>query len=180
MQKDELELQRKELEDTREELARTAAAQEKTEKALNDQLSELIKQRRLSIMPSLTLEPAERPKLSNVGNGTALSIQVKPIEVRFDNGKAATFEFWPINLLTNQGHKDIRPKFSGPSTYTQQEINELSGLIEQYLSKEDYKLTIRYLDIEGIVYEQVLTIESGACRPSSAKPFSRPATEVEI
>lgn len=50
------------------------------QKTSNDQLDELVKQRRLSVMPAFVIRPSDtrgdRPELVNIGNGTAVNIRL--------------------------------------------------------------------------------------------------------
>lgn len=87
LQRRELELQRMELRQTRKELKRTAIAQEKSEQALKEQAEELIRQRRLSILPAFVARfkqdrAGSSPSLylQNVGNGFAINIEIERID----------------------------------------------------------------------------------------------------
>jgi hypothetical protein len=89
LQRRELELQRMELRLTRDELRRTATAQEKSEQALKEQAEELIRQRRLSILPAFVAQLKQdkpgglshhRLYLKNVGIGMAINIEIARID----------------------------------------------------------------------------------------------------
>jgi hypothetical protein len=83
LQRRELEFQRQELILTRTELKRSAEAQEKSEKALKDQVEELVHQRRLSILPGFILyfkaDVDDYPTIKNIGIGVALNVKLEPI-----------------------------------------------------------------------------------------------------
>jgi hypothetical protein len=87
LQRRELQLQRHELELTRNELQRTAEAQEKSEQALREQIKQMQEQSELQLMPFVVI--ANRPQtgyvLANVGNGTAIHIEVSMIEHQKDD-----------------------------------------------------------------------------------------------
>jgi hypothetical protein len=166
MQKEELELQRKELRDTRKELTRTAEAQEKSEKALNEQLEELIRQRRLSVMPAFIFHPPPRnqgsyPRLSNIGIGGALNVEVSSLSFAGDGEQDINISFKPIVYMQakDESHLEMvsNEMFSRGIEGTMLCANKLNN--------ETYDLVVNFQDIEGRAYKQIMKIDKAHCIP---------------
>jgi hypothetical protein len=71
---------------------------QESEKALNEQLEELIRQRRLSVMPAFIFHPPPRnqgtaPRLSNIGNGGALNVAIGPLSFAGDGERDIDISF---------------------------------------------------------------------------------------
>src|SRR5215475_2921037 len=177
MQKEELELQRSELQDTRTELTRTAEAQEKSEKALNDQLQELIKQRQLSVMPAFTLDlsnpGASNQKLHNIGNGTALNIRLRSEEWNLPpltyTGNPIRVKpiFYPLNFIPHGENRLCLISNIGEdhSNIGKDQGQRLQGAVNEYFRVGSYELYIEFQDIEGTAYKQILRMNKGNCVP---------------
>jgi hypothetical protein len=169
LQRRELELQRQELILTRTELKRSAEAQEKSEKALKDQVAELINQRRLSILPGFILHFQKNdvsPSIKNIGSGVALNIRPEPIplEGRWA-GKAILLH--PLSHLLPNDESNFALEFLG---FGSPEETNKSGIghdrnATEYLRFGEYEVTISFIDIEGNQYTQKIMMSMGRCRP---------------
>jgi hypothetical protein len=174
LQRRELRLQRLELELTRNELQRAAAAQEKSEQALKDQIEELAHQRRLSIMPGVILcfqHPADdAPTVMNSGNGVALNVRFEPIPL---TGK---WKYYCVYLNPLSYIFPNQPIISGLQYLSYMSTEQAYDTViyqdpeaRQYLRAGEYEVIITFNDIEGNQYTQKVTMSAGQCRPQKVK-----------
>jgi len=150
------------------ELQRTA---EKQQEAAETQTDELIKQRRLSIMPSLLHSIEVPPKgkkaklyIKNIGYGIALNVSIEDFSIKevFNSySKTILFEFNTIDLIKKDEkvqvnystHRKIK---KGPvPSVTTKNINTHSNLLKKDYEHSENILKFIFQDIEGYKYKQI-------------------------
>lgn len=151
------------------------------QRAVNDQAriaaqqtQELIHQRRLSVLPAFVLVPQEprysnRMNLNNVGKGVALNVVMDDVPVSHQSYPAACIVFPPMPFIRPGQEVNAVPNYSGLGDGNQQNEARNSPPVQNYLNDREYTLTVRFLDIEGSLYIQTLTMSHGKCTPSPVK-----------
>lgn len=146
------------------------------------QTHELIKQRRLSIMPSFvhmldiddSMVPNSRLTIKNIGNGNAINIKIDPIEDTSGMGKG-NFEFEPVNsLVANQEElltfyymreDKERGRISLGERITPSKLVNLKPS-DDY----SYDITYHFQDIEGKRYKQTNQMYKGSYHQGPVEP----------
>lgn len=138
------------------------------------QTEELIHQRRLSVLPAFVAAPfddrsSNRINLYNVGKGVALNVVIEDVPVKHELYPKASIVF-PRIAVIQPGDK-IHPglNYSGLGDRTEQNQAMNSPPVQNFLNHQDYILAVRFLDVEGNQYEQVLAMSQGKCQASAVK-----------
>ena len=145
------------------------------QKASHTQTQELIRQRRLSVLPAFVayqLEPraSNRIELHNIGNGVALNVKVQDVHVPHDLYPHARITF-PLELTIKRDemrHPGVDFSGVGEGAGKNQAMN--APPILNFLNEKDYLLTLSFGDVEGADYEQQLRMSGGRCRPCIVTP----------
>lgn len=137
------------------------------EKKLADALA-----RMPSVLPSLVVyfkarTDYNRLKMKNVGNGTAVNIEVGPVPLNHESYPGKSIGFPRIPYL--QPDNETNLGFTYESFGTPDEQNR-SGLhqdpsVTQYLNNGEYTLRIEFGDTEGRTYRQAIKMAAGVCIP---------------
>ena len=121
-------------------------------------------------------------ELENIGNGVALNITVDKLEVELDyeegeelfENSAITFD---AVMSIPPGQREIVPHKSETSKPGMQEVADAGILdwmdrLKPERAVKDYELTIRFMDILGNRYVQVIHIGKSGCWPDIVTPDS--------
>ena len=138
------------------------------------QTEELIHQRRLSVLPAFVAAPfddrsSNRINLNNVGKGVALNVFIQDVRVEHQSYPKASIVFPGIPFI--QPGDKIHPglNYSGLGDRTEQNQAMNSSPVQNFLNDQDYILAVRFFDIEGNQYEQLLAMRQGKCQPTAVK-----------
>src|SRR4051812_6115307 len=72
--------------------------------AVSRQVDELVRQRRLSLMPAFvasirTRDGADYIELTNIGNGIAINVTIDPVEIRFPTLEPGSIKFEDVLMI---------------------------------------------------------------------------------
>jgi|ERR1043165_778303 FAD synthase len=152
-------------------------AVERQAKIASDQTRELIRQRRLSVLPAFVAYPLEprqpnRIELHNIGKGVALNVKVKDVRVPHESYPEARIVF-PLALtikIDEKKHPGV--DFAGVGEGNEKNKAMNSAPINNFLNDKEYFLEVTFFDVEGHGYEQRLKMSNGRCIPSTVTAAS--------
>jgi hypothetical protein len=131
------------------------------QKAVADQVGELVRQRRLSNMPAFVAEikyrdGADYLELSNIGKGIAINIAIDHVEIRFPTLKPGYIEFDKVLMLQAGEKVLIESREFAVGHAERGDPNSLTFLGKQ--AHYDAAVNINFQDVEGTKYVQTLVM----------------------
>ncbi len=170
-------VQKQYIQNALEALSASAEAQNSSMLALQAQIQELAKQRRLSILPAFTIvrfrNTESGPWLKNIGNGTALNVRANILNLSDKKGRRITeIRFNPVSHLLKEQEEIFSIADSKPELNKSYQGDLPINIIRSVFISENATLTLLFEDIEGVTHRQNLTMEAGICKPSTVKQLS--------
>ncbi len=152
-------------------------AVEQQAKIASNQTDELIRQRRLSVLPAFVAYPLEprqdnRLEFHNVGKGVALNVKVQDVRVPHDSYAEARIVFPLVLTIKPDEKKHPGLDFAGIGDGNEKRNAMNSPPISNFLNNGEYTVMVSFLDVEGFAYEQSLNMSLGRCSPSTVRPAS--------
>jgi hypothetical protein len=134
------------------------------QKAVNRQAQELVRQIRLSIMPAFAIEfvavrdehqsKIMQASLTNIGNGTAVSIAIEPLAMAHS-----------VNIGGPYAFKEIVKLAIGETKLVEKTEASLPRFTDFEVAAKAFTLSVRFQDIEGNKYKQEIFMDRGICKP---------------
>ncbi|MGE0886835.1 MAG: hypothetical protein AB7P14_25220 [Blastocatellales bacterium] len=143
--------------------------------AVTSQSKEMVRQTRLSIMPAFTvrLVAPTFPKISliNVGNGTAINIEVERLllpSTYAPNGDATSYYYFDKIAFMRPNDEVALTQHLHTSIFRDQFVDSLTSLWRDDENRF-YELVVKFQDLEGSKHSQNISIGLKSSRPSPVK-----------
>ncbi len=129
------------------------------QQAVVDQVSELVRQRRLSNMPAFLAairrhDKADYLELTNIGKGIAINVVIENVQIRYPTLAPGRIEFDRVLMLPAGEKALIESREFDVTSPKEGSPNSLTFLGEH--AHYDADVNIRFQDIEGTKYVQTL------------------------
>jgi hypothetical protein len=143
----------------------------------NAQIEELIRQRKLSNLPAFVAYLAEssisnRIDLSNIGKGVAFNVKIDDVRVPLDGHPEARIVLPAVAAIRPEERVHPGLAYAGLGDKDEQARASIGPPIENYMNDQIYDLRVRFLDVEGNSYEQMLHMSSGKCEPQPVRSLA--------
>lgn len=137
------------------------------QKAVSSQSRDLARQIRLSIMPAFAIEfvavrdtehgnpnKVMQVHLTNIGNGTAVSVAVQPLAMEHSVQHVGSYRFKEIVKIGQGATMPVEKTEASLPRFTDFEV-----------ASKTFVLVVQFQDIEGNRYKQDILMAEGVCRP---------------
>jgi hypothetical protein len=131
------------------------------QKAVAAQVREIVRQRRLSIMPALVARVSgDKFEVTNIGNGLALNIKIARTKIPFPSFHNSYYEFEEVFLLRPSETSAVLYEEYFEGGKQEKGFGDLVHIDEPY-AHDKVIVPIRFQDLDGNTYGQTLIMGKG-------------------